>query len=95
MAAKTVTLVLDEDLARRLEAFAAERGFDAVGALDHALRAFLDAEAKAAAAAEAVIAAAREGEASSGFGQASHHDDIRRWLLSWGSAAEKKRPRSC
>ncbi len=95
MATRTVTLVLDEELAQRFDHFVAEQGFDEAGALDHALRAFLDHEDKARAAAEAVIAAAAEGEASSGFGHASHHDDIRRWLLSWGTEDERKRPRSC
>jgi predicted transcriptional regulator len=95
MATKTVTLVLDEELAHRFDLFVAENGFDAAGALDHALRTFLDAEDKARTATQAVIAAAEEGDASSGFGLATHHDEIRRWLLSWGSEAERKRPRSC
>jgi predicted transcriptional regulator len=95
MATRTVTLVLDEELAHRFESFAKERGFDEAGALDHALRAFLDHEDKARATVQAVIAAAEEGDASSGFGHASHHDDIRRWLLSWGTEVERKRPRSC
>ncbi len=38
--------------ARRLEDFAVTAGFDAVGAADHALRAFLDHEDRARAAAE-------------------------------------------
>ncbi|RAU23088.1 transcriptional regulator [Paramagnetospirillum kuznetsovii] len=95
MAAKTVMLVLDDELAQRFERFAREHGHDEAGALDHALRAFLDAEDKARNATEVMLAAAQEGEATSGFGLASHHDDIRRWLLSWGSEAERKRPRSC
>lgn len=92
---KTLTLVLDDELARRLEDFAVTAGFDPVGAADHALRAFLDHEDRARAAAEAVIAAAEDGEAGAVPGQAIHHDDIRRWLLSWGTEAERKRPRSC
>ncbi|CAA7619827.1 transcriptional regulator [Magnetospirillum sp. SS-4] len=92
---KTISLVLDDDLARRLEAFAKAEGFDAAGALDYALRTFLDHEDRARAAIEAVVAATRDGEDGAAPGLAVHHDDIRRWLLSWGSETERKRPRSC
>ena len=92
---KSVTLVLDDGLAERLERFAAEKGFDPAGALDHALRSFLDAEDRGRLAAEAVLAAARQGEAAAAPGLALGDDEMRRWLLSWGSADERKRPRSC
>ena len=92
---KTVTLVLDDGLARRLEHFAAERGFDPAGAMDHALRAFLDAEDQARLAAEAVVDAARQGQAAAVPGMALGDDEMRRWLLSWGAEDERKRPRSC
>ncbi len=91
----TVSIILDDDLARRLERFAAERGFDRTGALDHALRCFLDDEERAGSARDAIVAAARHGDGTSGPDSASHHDDIRRWLLSWGGNGERKRPRSC
>ena len=92
---KTVTLVLDDDLARRLEQFAAEKGYEPAGALDHALRAFLEAEDRARLAAQAVIEAARQGQDSATPGQALDDEAMRLWLLSWGSEDERKRPRSC
>jgi predicted transcriptional regulator len=92
---KTVTLILDDDLARRFDHFAKTNDLDPAGALDHALRAFLDHEERAETATAAVIAAAAEGEASATPLLAVHHEDIRRWLLSWGDEDEHKRPRSC
>ena len=92
---ETVTLVLDDDLAGRLARFAAERGFDAAGALDHALRAFLHAEDKARLAEAAVVDAARQGEAAAAPGFTLGDDEMRLWLLSWGAEDEAKRPRSC
>ena len=92
---KTVTLVLDDDLAERLEQFVAERGFDHAGALDHALRAFLDSEDRARLTTQAVIAAAREGQEAAAPGRALADDEMRQWLLSWGAEDERKRPRSC
>ncbi|OAN52239.1 hypothetical protein A6A04_00655 [Paramagnetospirillum marisnigri] len=93
MAPRTVTLILDADLARRFDAYVAERGGDEAAALEHALVAFLDAEDKARGLAEAVAAAAREGDESPA--PARSHDDIRRWLLSWGSESEKKQGGTC
>jgi hypothetical protein len=93
MAAKTVTLILDADLARRFDAYVAERGGDEAAALEHALSAFLDAEDKARVLADAVVTAARDGDESPA--PARSHDDIRRWLLSWGSEVEKKRGGLC
>jgi predicted transcriptional regulator len=92
---KTLTLVLDDDLCRRFDRFATAKGLDSLAALDHALRAFLDHEERAEAAAAAVIAAAVEGDAAATPLSAMHHEDIRRWLLSWGDEGERKRPRSC
>lgn len=89
---KRISLVLDDDLAQRLDAFIRDRGGDEAWAVDHALRTFLDAEDAIRAARQAVIDAAREGETPLA---PLHHDDIRRWLLSWGSAMERKRPGSC
>ncbi len=92
---KTVTLVLDDALAERLERFAAEKGFDAAGAMDHAVRSFLDAEDRARLAAEAVMSAARQGQAAAAPGMALGDEEMRLWLLSWGAEDERKRPRSC
>ena len=92
---KSVTLILDDSLAERLDRFAEEKGFDPAGALDHAVRAFLDAEDRARLATEAVVSAAREGHASAGPGRVLGDDEMRQWLLSWGAEDERKRPRSC
>lgn len=92
---KTVTLILDDDLAERVERFAAEKGFDPAGAMDHAVRSFLDSEDKARLAAEAVVSAAREGQAGAVPGFTLGEEEMRLWLLSWGAEDERKRPRSC
>ena len=92
---KTVTLVLDDELARQLEQFAAESGHDLAAALDHGLRAFLQMEERARLAAQAVVAAAREGQEAAAPGQALDDEAMRLWLLSWGAEDERKRPRSC
>lgn len=92
---KTVTLVLDDELAQRLEQFAADSGHDLAGALDHGLRAFLQMEERSRQASQAVIAAAREGQEGAAPGQALDDEAMRLWLLSWGAEDERKRPRSC
>jgi predicted transcriptional regulator len=92
---KTVTLVLDDELAQRLEQFAADSGHDLTSALDHGLRAFLQMEERARQASQAVIAAAREGQEAAAPGQVLDDEAMRLWLLSWGAEDERKRPRSC
>ncbi|TAN73362.1 MAG: transcriptional regulator [Magnetospirillum sp.] len=92
---KTITLVLDDELAARLARFAEETGFDAAGAVDHAVRSFLDGEDRARLTTEALVAAAREGHAGTIPGHALGEDEMRLWLLSWGAETERKRPRSC
>ena len=90
-----VTLTLDDEFVRRLDRLAAERGLERPAVLDHLLRLALELEDKARSAEETLLAAAREGDQTSGPGLAALHDDIRLWLLSWGSDDERKRPRSC
>ncbi|CAA7626158.1 Predicted transcriptional regulator [Candidatus Terasakiella magnetica] len=92
---RTLSLVVDDHLAERLERHIRHHGGDEAAALDHALRRFLDQEDDARAAHDAITAAAQEGEAGASPILAAHHDDIRLWLLSWGCTDERKRPRSC
>ena len=92
---RTVSLVLDDDLARQLESHLAEHGGDATALLDRALRALLIAEAETAAARQAVIQAAGEGEFGSRPGLSAAHERVRNWLLGWGAEDEPKPPGSC
>lgn len=90
---RTVQLVLDDDLARRLDQC---RGAgDEASLLERALRAFLDAEADAAAARDAVIRAAGEGEFGAAPGLSADHARVRLWLLGWGGEGESGPPGSC
>lgn len=90
---RTVRLVLDDGLARRLDAFRGDE--DEGSVLERALRAFLDAEADAAAAREAVVRAAGEGEFGTRPGLSADHARVRLWLLGWGGEGESGPPGSC
>jgi predicted transcriptional regulator len=92
---RTVRLVLDDDLARRLDAHLAETGGDAPAALERALRTFLDAEAEAAAVRQAVVRAAGEAEFGTAPGLSADHARVRLWLLGWGGEGESGPPGSC
>lgn len=90
---RTVQLVLDDDLARRLDLCRGAE--DEASLLERALRAFLDAEADAAAARDAVIKAAGEGEFGTAPGLSADHARVRLWLLGWGGEGESGPPGSC
>jgi predicted transcriptional regulator len=90
---RTVQLMLDDDLARRLDACRGAE--DSASVLERALRAFLDAEADAAAARDAVIRAAGEGEFGTAPGLSADHARVRLWLLGWGGEGESGPPGSC
>lgn len=90
---RTVRLILDDDLARRLDACRGEE--DEASVLERALRAFIEAEADAAAAREAVVRAAGEGEFGARPGLSADHARVRLWLLGWGGDGESGPPGSC
>jgi len=92
---RTVQLVLDDDLARRLDERLAADGGDAPALLERALRAFLDTEAERAAARDAIIRAAGEGEFGAAPGLSADHARVRLWLLGWGGDGESGPPGSC
>jgi len=91
----TLTLTLDDDLVRRLDRLANATGLERAAALEHALRQALDLDEQARAAQEVMLAAVAEGDQGSRPGHSALHEDIRLWLLGWGSEDERKRPRSC
>ncbi|WP_231848906.1 transcriptional regulator [Paramagnetospirillum magneticum] len=92
---RTLQLVLDDDLARRLDQRLAVEGGDAAALLDRALRHFLDVEDDRDAAHRAVIAAAGEGEFGARPGLSADHARVRLWLLGWGGDGESGPPGSC
>jgi len=92
---RTIQLVLDDDLARRLELHLATRGGDGPCLLERALVAFLDAEDERDAARDAVIKAAGEGEFGTAPGLSADHARVRLWLLGWGGEGESGPPGSC
>ncbi|WP_235062967.1 transcriptional regulator [Paramagnetospirillum caucaseum] len=92
---RTIQLVLDDDLARRLEERLAAEGGDGAALLERALRAHLDAGDEAAAARDAVIRAAGEGEFGTAPGLSADHARVRLWLLGWGGDGESGPPGSC
>lgn len=92
---RTVQLVLDDALASRVEERLATEGGDAAALLDRALRYFLDAEDDKAAARDAVIQAAGEGEFGAAPGLSADHARVRLWLLGWGGEGESGPPGSC
>ncbi|ARJ66890.1 transcriptional regulator [Magnetospirillum sp. ME-1] len=92
---RTVQLVLDDDLARRVEERLAAEGGDAAALLESALRFFLDAEDDRIAARESVIRAAGEGEFGAVPGLSADHARVRLWLLGWGGEGESGPPGSC
>lgn len=92
---RTVQLVLDDDLAARVEARLAADGGDAAALLERALRYFLDAEDDRTAARDAVIRAAGEGEFGAAPGLSADHARVRLWLLGWGGEGESGPPGSC
>lgn len=92
---KTLTLILDDVLAARLDRAGAELGCDGAVVMEQALRGHLDHLDDVRARRDQVVAAACEGEATAAPGLAAAHDAIRLWLLSWGDEDERKRPRSC
>lgn len=92
---RTIQLVLDDDLARRLEERLAVEGGDAAALLERALAAFLDAEDEREAARDAVIRAAGEGEFGAAPGLSADHARVRLWLLGWGGDGESGPPGSC
>ncbi len=91
----TVQLVLDDDLARRLDAHVAQAGGDGAAALERALRAYLDAEDERMAVQQAVVQAAGEGEFGAQPGLSADHARVRLWLLGWGGDGESGPPGSC
>jgi predicted transcriptional regulator len=92
---RTVQLVLDDDLASRVEARLEADGGDAAALLERALRYFLDVEDDRTAARDAVIQAAGEGEFGAAPGLSADHARVRLWLLGWGGEGESGPPGSC
>lgn len=92
---RTVQLVLDDDLTRRVDECVAAGGGDAAALLDRALRFYLDAEDERRAARDAVIRAAGEGEFGAAPGLSADHARVRLWLLGWGGEGESGPPGSC
>ncbi|KIL99727.1 hypothetical protein CCC_03899 [Paramagnetospirillum magnetotacticum MS-1] len=92
---RTIQLVLDDDLSRRLETRLATDGGDAAALLERALRHYLDAEDDRQAARQAVIEAAGEGEFGARPGLSADHARVRLWLLGWGGEDESGPPGSC
>ncbi|CUW38452.1 Conserved Protein of unknown function [Magnetospirillum sp. XM-1] len=92
---RTIQLVLDDALARRVDERLGGDGGDAAALLDRALRFFLDAEDDRVAARDAVIRAAGEGEFGAAPGLSADHARVRLWLLGWGGEGESGPPGSC
>ncbi|MBI3444224.1 MAG: transcriptional regulator [Magnetospirillum sp.] len=92
---RTIRLVLEDDIASRLDAHLAAHGGDEAALLERALRAFLEVEAETAAARAAVIQAAGEGEFGAAPGLSASHEKVRAWLLGWGKDDESNPPGSC
>jgi predicted transcriptional regulator len=92
---RILQLVLDDALARRVDDRLAAEGGDAAALLDRALRFYLDAEEERAAARDAVVRAAGEGEFGSRPGLSADHARVRLWLLGWGGDGESGPPGSC
>jgi predicted transcriptional regulator len=90
---RTLKLVIDDDLARRLDALRGAE--DEASLLERALVAFMEAEADSQAARQAVIRAAGEGEFGAVPGLSADHARVRRWLLGWGGEDESGPPGSC
>jgi predicted transcriptional regulator len=91
----TVQLVLDDDLARRLDEHLTQAGGDGAAAMERALRFYLDAEEERAAVQRAVVQAAGEGEFGARPGLSADHARVRLWLLGWGGDGESGPPGSC